>query len=74
MDYVPRKVITTVTTIRLETPGKVDRKHLSYVLALLEQEFANANARRPEYDNDWWLEPTDEGIAFCFIKKDREEF
>jgi hypothetical protein len=65
-------------TVRFEFEAPVDAKVLGFALHLVATEFKALNGREATYDNDYWLEPTDEGVAFVFevvdrISDDKEE-
>jgi len=61
-----RRVEAVRRTIRYELPAPVDMKAVGLAITWLEQEFEEANGRKPSYDNDWWIEPMDGDVAFCF--------
>jgi hypothetical protein len=72
-----RRVVAVCTTVRYELKAPVSGKDLSGILSTLAQEYNVKNGRTLKYDNDYWLEPTDDGVAFCFlieeVKSDDEE-
>lgn len=61
-----RRVETVLRTIRFEFPAPVDAKAVGLAITWLEQEFEKVNGRKTSYDNDWWIEPMDDAVAFCF--------
>lgn len=65
------RVEVTRRTIRYEFSAPVEYKAVGVAIAWLTQEFETINGRKPEFDNDWWLEPMDDGIAFCFAAESR---
>lgn len=68
-----RKVETVKRTIRYEFEAPVDMKTLGLACTWVAQHFERVHGRMPTYDNDYWLEPTDEGIAFCFTAEERRD-
>jgi hypothetical protein len=62
-----RQIEVTKRTIRFEFASPVDLKTLGVACTLVGQEFEKRNGRMPSHDDDYWLEPMDEGIAFCFM-------
>jgi len=62
-----RRVVSVRTTVRFELTAPVSAKDLSTILSTLQQEFMVKNGRSLKFDNDYWLEPTDEGVAFCYL-------
>lgn len=68
-----RRVEHTRRTIRFEVESPVEVKTVGVVVRWVEQEFERLNGRVPDCDNDWWLEPMDEHVAFVFTVEERNE-
>jgi len=68
-----RQVVVCRRTVRFEFAAPVDLKTLGFALTRVAQEFEKRNGRSPSYDNDYWAEPMDEGIAFCFLAGEEVE-
>lgn len=69
-----RRVEVVKRTIRYELDAPVEAKELGIALHWVRQEFERLNGRTPECDNDYWLEPMDEAIAFVFeVTEEKEE-
>lgn len=70
MDKNPRRVVHTTTIIRHEMDGPpgqgIDRKHWGFLFNTFLADFTRVKGREPEWDNDWWVEPTDDGVAICY--------
>lgn len=66
-----RRVEVVRRTIRYEFETPVSAKTVALGAIWVQQEFQKLNGREPEYDNDWWLEPMDEAVAFCFAVEDK---
>lgn len=65
--------VETKKTYRLITTGPVCLKDHGFVWGILLKKFKELNGRDPSRDNDVWLEPYNEGIAYCFEVKTTEE-
>lgn len=63
----------TTRRIRLEFTAPVEAKECSIAFTWIHQKFEEVNGGPPSSDNDYWLEPTDEGVAFVFEVRDRKE-
>lgn len=61
-----RRIEALRRTVRYEFEAPVDAKTIGLALTEVETELERLNYRRPDRDNDYWVEPTDEGIAFVF--------
>jgi len=65
-----RETVRSVETVRLTYTNdgaySIDRKELGILIKRGEALFEVRLGRKPECDNDWWLEWGDEEIAFCF--------
>ena len=66
MSQVPRRIEITKRLIRHEYGTPLERKDLHNAITWIGQQFERYNGRAPEYDNDYWIESMDEGIAFVF--------
>lgn len=66
MDKIPKRVEKTTTVVRHEMDGPVDAKHWPYLYSVFLNDFKKHKKRAPEFDNDWWIESTDDGIAICY--------
>lgn len=58
-------------TIRYEMEAPVEAKEMGIALSWVRQEFKRLNGREPDCDNDYWLEPMDEAVAFVFQVDER---
>lgn len=71
MDKSPLRVERITKVIRHEMYGPVgegvDAKHWNFLYSVFLVDFKKVKSRSPEFDNDWWIEPTDDGIAICYI-------
>lgn len=61
-----KRVEHVVRTIRCEMEAPVEVKEMEIALTWVRQEFVRRNGREPNCDNDFWLEPMDEAVAFVF--------
>lgn len=61
-----RWVEETTKRVRLEFEAPVELKEIGIAFTWIHQKFEELNGRPPTHDNDYWLEPTDEGVAFVF--------
>jgi hypothetical protein len=68
-----RRTEVVQKTIRYEYDAPVDAKTLRIALAVLQREFKEVKGREVEYDDDYWVEPTDDGIAVVFQVEERKE-
>jgi hypothetical protein len=66
-----RKVVETTQVFRLEVEGSIMGGDLNKVLGIARNDFFQQMGRTFENDDDYWLEPIDEGIAICFKVKAR---
>jgi len=66
-----QRVEHVVRTIRYEMEAPVQVPELAIALNWVQQEFKRLNGREPTYDNDYWLEPMDEAVAFVFKVEER---
>ena len=62
-----RQIEVTKRTMRFEFEAPVDLKTMGIACSMVASAFEKRNGRLPSYDNDYWVEPMDEGIAFCFL-------
>ena len=67
------RVEHVVRTIRYEMEAPVHAKEMGIALTWVRQEFVRLNGRQPEFDNDYWLEPMDEAVAFVFCAEERKQ-
>lgn len=61
-----RRVEVTTRRIRYEFEAPVTAKTVATGAAWVQNDFEKLNGRPAQYDNDWWIEPTDDGVAFVF--------
>ncbi len=73
MDWIPVQQVETKKTVRLVCPGPVDLKHHKWIWFMLLKKFEETNGREASFDDDVWIEPYNEGIAYCFEMKKTEE-
>ena len=58
-------------TIRYEMEAPVQAKEVGIATAWVSSEFERLNGRPIQYDDDYWLEPMDEAVAFVFVVDER---
>lgn len=59
--------VRTTSEVRLEFPdGPIEAKEVGIALSWIGNRFEETNGRPISNDNDFWLEPLDEGVAFVF--------
>jgi hypothetical protein len=61
-----RRVEVVRTTVRYEFDAPMSAKTVGIALAWVAQEFKKLNGRPLEFDDDYWLEPMDDAVAFVF--------
>jgi hypothetical protein len=71
VDY--HQEVETVKTWRIITTGPMSMKNHSFVWNMTMKKFQELNGREPSSDDDVWIEPHDDGIAYCFLVKTTEK-
>jgi hypothetical protein len=73
MDWVPVQQIEVKKTVRLICPGPVDMKHHKFMWFMVLRKFEESHGHEPTFDDDVWIEPYNEGIAYCYLVTRTEE-